>query len=350
MLQDILRQKFREALAKQEMQLAQQRLADENTRFYRGQEFQAGENQKGRDFTAGQNQLGRDFTHGENVAGREFTAGENQKGRDFTHGENLIGRGFTAAQNEASRAFTHGENDLNRQNAVKVANLRVAGNPQATLSPEGLNLAAGLLAQGGGMLPLGMNAGGLRTQIINKAATMTDPNNLAGAQAGYQANKGSLVQLQRNRDSIKSFEQTAQKNMGVLEGTMKQLTDTGSPLLNQPIRVLEQKYAGDPTVAKFAAARRVVVNEVAKITSNPGLSGVLTNEARKEADDLIQGNMTIPQMMGVLQILRQDMGNRIGSFDTQIQEIQGRFGGGASQPTQGNGRVYYDANGNPIKR
>jgi hypothetical protein len=124
MLQEVLKQKFEQALAMQQMKLAQQRLSDENTRFYSGQDFQAGQNKLGREFTHGENESAHTFTHGENEAGRTFTHGENEAGRTFTHGENEAAHTFTAGENKAGREFTGGQNAANRQNALKIVGIQ----------------------------------------------------------------------------------------------------------------------------------------------------------------------------------------------------------------------------------
>lgn len=124
MLRQVLQQKFEQALAMNQMKLAQQRLSDENTRFYSGQDFQAGQNKLGREFTHGENEAAHTFTAGENKAGREFTHGENEATHTFTAGENKLGREFTSGENKAGRIFTGGQNDLSRGNALRIVGIQ----------------------------------------------------------------------------------------------------------------------------------------------------------------------------------------------------------------------------------
>lgn len=215
-------------------------------------------------------------------------------------------------------------------------NLAVESKPNAStvvnLSPNGLDLAAGQYAETGVMPPMGMGSAATRAAIINRAAELHPGLHIAESAATYGADKASLSKSQQMRDAIGAFENTASKNADVMEGLAKKLTDTGSPFLNRPWREVQARGGGDPNVAAFAAARRVVVNEYARITSNPSLAGVLTDEARREMDAVLSGDATIPQMVAVMRVLRQDATNRRTSLDDVIANIKGRTGGRTPPP------------------
>lgn len=195
------------------------------------------------------------------------------------------------------------------------------------LTQEGLDLAANQYAMTGQMPPMGMASTQARSAIINRAAELYPAGTIAENKAAFDANKASLTQLQKSYDAIVSFERTAQKNLNVLLDSAKNITDTGSPWINTPIRLVQEKLLGNADIPAFRAARRIDVNEIAKIVSNPNMTGVLTNEARNEIDSLVPDNVTIGQLIRVGQLMRRDMNNRKTSIEEQIADIQKRIGG-----------------------
>ena len=202
------------------------------------------------------------------------------------------------------------------------------------LTPEGLDAAAEQFSKTGQMPALGMGASGMRAQIINRAAVLHPHVDLASNAADYQANKASLSSLQRNRDAIVSFENTANKNLDQFLATAGKIVESGSPLINRPLRTISTSVAGSQNMAAYDAARRVAINEIAKVTSNPNLTGQLSDAARKEVESFVPENATLAQVYAVAKVLKQDMRNRHDALDEQIQAIQSRIGG-QTRPAQG---------------
>jgi hypothetical protein len=201
------------------------------------------------------------------------------------------------------------------------------------LTPEGLDLAAGQFARTGTMPAMGMGGGAIRTAIINRAAVMFPKVDIAANKADYDANKASLNQMQKTYDSILSFEKTAQKNLDVLMASAKHVLDTGSPLLNAPLRSLSENVFGNEDIPAFRAARRIDVNEIAKIVSNPNMAGVLTEDARHEIDSLVPDQVTMGQLIKVAALMRRDMNNRKTSMEEQMSAIRARISGRAEETT-----------------
>jgi hypothetical protein len=207
-------------------------------------------------------------------------------------------------------------------------------NDHTDLSPAGLDAAALNYAKTGILPPLGMGDKGTRKQIINRAAEMMPGLDLASAKADYTANQGALTQLTKQREAIGAFETTARKNIDLFLQTAGKVVDTGSPFLNLPLRKLSGAMLGSPDQAAFDAARQVAVNEVAKIVSNPTLSGTLSDSARHEVDAFNPENATLKQAVSVMRLLRQDMDNRTAALDDQIAGIKARIAKGGPQTSQ----------------
>lgn len=196
------------------------------------------------------------------------------------------------------------------------------------LSPAGLDAAAQMYAQTGQLPPMGMGAaaGSARTRIINRAAELFPGLNVASNKAGYNADAGSLSTMQKQRDAISAFENTAQKNIDQFLKVANAVPDTGIPLLNTPARWVAGA-AGSEAQAKYAAARQVAISEIAKIVQNPALTGVLSDSARHEIEVFNPQSATLKQTVAVMNLLKQDMKNRADSLDTQLKDIRGRIGG-----------------------
>lgn len=215
-----------------------------------------------------------------------------------------------------------------------------AGRDQSTdaaveLTPAALDLTAKQFAMTGLLPPMGMGAkaAAARTKIINRAADMYNGLDLATQVAAFKANKDSLAKIQGQRDAIGAFEETALKNLQQFITQAKKVSDTGSPFLNKPIRSIAENLFGSADMAAFNVARRTVIPEFAKILANPGLSGQLSDSARKEIEDVVSGDATLAQTLSAANVLVQDTTNRRTSYDDQIKAIQKRIAtppGGAS--------------------
>jgi len=63
------------------------------------------------------------------------------------------------------------------------------------------------------------------------------------------------------------------------------------------------------------------------VLNNPTSSAVLSDSARKEAETVLNGNYTVPQLMDVAKLLKQDMENRKVETDRALSEIRERMSG-----------------------
>jgi hypothetical protein len=207
-------------------------------------------------------------------------------------------------------------------------------NAGGTFTPEAINLMAQFYGQTGQMPALGNGAAGTqaRVAVVNKAAEIDPNQNVAANKATFQADSQSLAVLQKSRDAVVAFEHTATKNLDLFLAQSKQIIDSGMPWLNQPVRKVTRQMVGDDNFLAFQAARRVAVNEIAKITSNPSLTGQLSDSARHEVESFIPEDATLKEIYGVAKVLKKDMENRRIELDRQIGEIKGRLTGGGAQP------------------
>jgi hypothetical protein len=204
------------------------------------------------------------------------------------------------------------------------------------LTPEAADMAAEMYAKTGTLPALGMGSTPIRRQIIERAAELHPHIDLATNASAYAANKASLVAVQKNADSVQSFERAAGKNLDLLVSEGQKVIDSGSPWINKPLREVAQGALGNTEVPAYNAARQVAINEIAKVTNNGGsMAGPLSDTARKEVENFNPANATFAQTVNVARVLRADMENRMGGYHEQIQDISRRIGTQTQQPAAG---------------
>jgi hypothetical protein len=206
---------------------------------------------------------------------------------------------------------------------AKLANEEAA--PQ--LTGDALKMTAKQYAMTGQLPPMGMGKTGaaVRTSIINEAANQYKNLDLPSQIAAYNANKTSLSTLQRTTDKVSAFEATAGKNLDQFLSLADKIPDTGVPWVNAPIRSLDAKLLGSADMAAASAARDVALREIARVTNDPNLSGVLSDSARREVSSLSPADATFAQIKAVAKVLKQDMANVHSSLNEQLTDIQKRI-------------------------
>lgn len=209
----------------------------------------------------------------------------------------------------------------------RVANETANADAAPTLTKDALDITAHQFAMTGNLPPMGMGKQGaaVRTAIINRAADIYKGLDLPQQAAAYKANQQSLVKMQGQRDAVGSFEETALKNLDQFLGTASKVVDTGSPLVNKPLRTISGQLLGSPEMAAYKAARQTVLPEFSRILGNPNLSGQITDSQRKEMSDLISGDASLAQIYATAKILKQDAANRRTSLDDAIKGITDRI-------------------------
>ena len=170
------------------------------------------------------------------------------------------------------------------------------------------------------------------TKVANRMALIDPGVDLASHASDFAADKGSLAKMQQMRDAVGAFEGTARANLDLFISQALKVVDTGAPWINTPLRSVNAGLLGNTDVPAFNAARQVAINEIAKVTSNPTLSGQLSDSARHEVEAFMPDNASLVQVMRVAQVLRQDMANRLSNLDKGLAAIKGRISGPGSAP------------------
>lgn len=210
------------------------------------------------------------------------------------------------------------------------------------LSPDELDLAATTVMTDPNQMRQFASfgkAGQARRDQINaavsnklKASGMT-PADLGNLRATFKAQGASINKLVPQLNAIEAYEQTAKFNGQRLLDLVGKIDNTGIPAIEGYAR-RAQKAAGDPDQAEFASVLQQYQTEAARIISNPNLTGVLSDSARQELQEVISGNMSAGQLKRVINRLNTE-------FEFRANAIRGQIGnagqGMTNLGTGGNG-------------
>lgn len=174
-----------------------------------------------------------------------------------------------------------------------------------------------------GVLPAGFSRSpGTTTAIIKRAAELNPDQNIAANSAAFKSNQTALTALQKNFENVSAFENTAGKNLDVFLKAAKKVVDTGSPWINKPLRSLDLSVLGSDEQAAANTARVTALTEIAKVLNSSNASGVLSDSARHEVNDLIGQDATFKNAVAAAGILKQDMTNRHDSYAEAIANLK----------------------------
>lgn len=213
---------------------------------------------------------------------------------------------------------------------VPIANFNLQMGAGGGLSDPAVDQAAQRYLQTGQLPPAGGRGPAALAQnrkIMNRAAELGAGQDITQNATILAANRDSLKKLQSNFDQVTAFENTAGKNLDTFLTTAKKVVDSGSPMVNRPLRSLAGSAMGSADQAAFNAARTTALTEISKVLNSSNAQGVLSDSARHEVEGLIGPDATLAQIYSAAKILKQDMANRHDAYSEQIQDIHGRLGG-----------------------
>jgi len=196
------------------------------------------------------------------------------------------------------------------------------------LNPEAIDFFAQQYNQTGKIPPMYRDQAS-RAMIMNKAADIAAQGGQTAAdvvagQAGTKASMASLSKVSQYRNMVESFAQTANANANMaLQLAGKGAGNTGVPVLNAWVQAGRTNVAGSPDVSAFNAALITFKNEYAKIMSGQTGGQGTSDASRREADELINKSMTVPQLQATIATMQREMENRRQSLLAQEAEIKG---------------------------
>jgi hypothetical protein len=166
-----------------------------------------------------------------------------------------------------------------------------------------------------------------------KAAGMT-PTDMVKLRSTYKGEVASQAALTKQKNALAAFEDLARFNGDRLLQLIEKVDDTGVPVIEGITRAVK-KGVGNVDVAEFASVLNAYQTEAARILSNPNMTGVLTDSARHELQQIVAGNATAAQLKRVINRVNVEMGMRSAYIDEQLgtsRQTMAPVPDGAPQP------------------
>lgn len=202
----------------------------------------------------------------------------------------------------------------------------------SAVTPETIKQLAERYRVDGTLPSFGWGASGaiVRAKILNEASNQAAAEGSTGEQerirqVGLGTIKQAMGQLEKNRANITAFENTAVRNADLVLQESEKVDRLGSPAIDRWIQAGKKNIAGDPQVARLDLAMRTFINEYARVTTSVTGGGVTSDTARKEIESLLASKMTKPQVREVIDLAKQEMRNRLSSYDDQVKVLRDRM-------------------------
>jgi hypothetical protein len=165
---------------------------------------------------------------------------------------------------------------------------------------------------------------GAFAQIMEENPTLTRNEAaqlLAAGQQGFKATSNALGQVTKDLASIRPYKDMLDQNADIAISLSKQAIKSNSALANKPINWVRQNMADNPDTSEYLAQIAIVQTEAARVLSNPRLVGQLTDSARHEMQELVNGNMPLESTERVLKRIKQDGTNRIAAMEREQKAL-----------------------------
>lgn len=163
----------------------------------------------------------------------------------------------------------------------------------------------------------------------------THGTEISGKKIEYKADSSGLVALTKDLTAIEPFKVMLDTNVGIAKDLAKKVMKTDSTLANKPIAWIQQNVTGNPDVAEYMAQIQIVQTEAARVLNNPRLVGQLTDSARHEMQNIVQGTMPLESTIRVLDRIKKDGDNRVNAMYAQSDAMKKKLGVKESPKTGG---------------
>jgi hypothetical protein len=147
---------------------------------------------------------------------------------------------------------------------------------------------------------------------------------LAKQVAHYKAGQKQVGTLENQRGTTQQNEQTALLNgQQFIDRSTELPGQTQLPIINSLVQTAQRNLPvpGHETIAAMDAAWNTFVNEYAKVVSGtPSGGGTLSDSARHEAMQTMQGNYSLSQKQAAFAQMKADMANRLTAMNGTIDQ------------------------------
>jgi hypothetical protein len=175
---------------------------------------------------------------------------------------------------------------------------------------------------------------GAFAQIMEENPTLTRNEAaqlLVAGQQGFKATSNALGQVTKDLAAIRPYKEMLDQNANIAISLSKQAIKGNSALANKPINWVRQNMGDNPDTSEYLAQIAIVQTEAARVLSNPRLVGQLSDSARHEMQELVNGNLPLESTERVLNRIKQDGTNRIAAMEREQKALL--KGESAASPT-----------------
>jgi hypothetical protein len=165
---------------------------------------------------------------------------------------------------------------------------------------------------------------GAFAQIMEENPTLTRNEAaqlLVAGQQGFKATSNALGQVTKDLAAIRPYKDMLDQNANIAISLSKQAIKGNSALANKPINWVKQNMGDNPDTNEYLAQIAIVQTEAARVLSNPRLVGQLSDSARHEMQELVNGNMPLESTERVLNRIKQDGTNRIAAMEREQKAL-----------------------------
>lgn len=245
---------------------------------------------------------------------------------ETTQSQGQIGTSNTGSNADAQQVYqppsVHIDSDGNASYEIKpVASTKnkyaippdsLKGQVNAVLSGKKAPL---LLSKYGG-------ANSMYAQVMNEVYKKNPNFDENESNINYTAERGNVSALEKAYSNTRAFERTALGNAQIALSYSNKVDRTGSPLLNKAFLSWKNNIQGDADTAAFLAAVDKFSTEWAKVTTNNGANGNVTDTASENNRRVMNAAQTPKQFREVLKVAQQEMRNRNIGYQKSILEAR----------------------------
>ena len=234
-------------------------------------------------------------------------------------------------RSEYDRAMQSAALDIRKHPAVRAA-VGVT-TPTAPLIDEALNQAADTYFRTGSFSGVSSRDMDARRLIINRSAERHPGAVIPANTAEYKANAASLVGVQKSADATAVFINQLHRNVAMIEPLLAQMSDTGSPFFNKPLRDISSNVFGSKEIPAYNFVMETVRKEANRIlTAGPSMAGQVGEQEQKAMRSVIDGNSTAAQLRETVNVVLRESENRTSAYNQQIADIKKRLNPAGPNP------------------
>lgn len=154
---------------------------------------------------------------------------------------------------------------------------------------------------------------------------------MAEAGATYKADKASLANITKGKDTVNAFEKGVSQSLTLVDNLSDKFARGQFPGINK-LSQIAQYHGGNPDIKAFKNAVMTAMTEYMKVTTaGTGISAAeLTLGAQERAKNILESSDNVETFKRQIAIMRQEMDIKKRAFEAQEQEIKGRLGGKTS--------------------